>query len=216
MENTKYRIGYLDDDDGTIISFNRIFKSDFDIVFFDDKKSVSTLDLLVEQINSTKIDALAVDYKLADKGDFCYNGDDVVRKLQQCKLHFPVFLLTSYADDAIDDSDVAFLVYDKDNVKDNGTSQILIRKIKSSIRSYKRLISNKEKRLEALEKKQTSIEGLSKDEEQELINLHFEMYHVDPTANPISPEMLQTSSIRELHELVDKTNEILKSIKERN
>ena len=51
------------------------------------------------------------------------------------------------------------------------------------------------------------------EEEKELLKLNVELNYMDPNSNPLTPDMMQTSSVKELHELVDLTRNIVKSIK---
>lgn len=209
----KIKIGYLDESPGNRTTFLRLFKNDFDVTFFDDNTKISTLDDLVSQIDESKIEALAVDYKLADGVWVDYNGDQVVDKLWECKRYFPVFILTSYAPEAVSKSKNAFLVNDKEIFTNEKALNMLINKIKSTVKSYHKTISNKEKRIKTLEDKQNeSEEGLSESEERELFKLHLEMSYIDAKANPISPEMLETKNVKELHNMVDLTRKLIDSI----
>jgi hypothetical protein len=209
----KIKIGYLDESPGNRSTFLRLFKKDFDVTFFDDPIKISTLDKLVTQIDDSKIEALAVDYKLADGGWVDYNGDQVVDKLWECKRYFPVFILTSYTPEAIRKAKNAFLVNDKEVFTNENALNLLIIKIKSTVKSYHKIVSNKEKRIKALEDKQKETAGgLSESEERELFKLHLEMSYIDSKANPISPEMLETKNVKELHNMVDLTRKLLDSI----
>lgn len=209
----KIKIGYLDESSGNRSTFLRLFKKDFDVTFFDDPIKISTLDKLVTQIDDSKIEALAVDYKLADGGWVDYNGDQVVDKLWECKRYFPVFILTSYTPEAIRKAKNAFLVNDKEVFTNENALNLLIIKIKSTVKSYHETVSNKEKRIKALEDKQKETAGgLSESEERELFKLHLEMSYIDSKANPISPEMLETKNVKELHNMVDLTRKLLDSI----
>lgn len=51
------------------------------------------------------------------------------------------------------------------------------------------------------------------EEEKELLKLNIELNYMDPNSNPLTPDMMQTSSVKELHELVDLTRNLVKSIK---
>lgn len=209
----KIKIGYLDESSGNRSTFLRLFKKDFDVTFFDDPIKISTLDKLVTQIDDSKIEALAVDYKLADGGWVDYNGDQVVDKLWEYKRYFPVFILTSYTPEAIRKAKNAFLVNDKEVFTNENALNLLIIKIKSTVKSYPETVSNKEKRIKALEDKQKETAGgLSESEERELFKLHLEMSYIDSKANPITPEMLETKNVKELHNMVDLTRKLLDSI----
>jgi DNA-binding NtrC family response regulator len=206
------RLGYLDENKGNRNTFNRIFKKDFEVVMLDDFTKVFTLDLLLEEIDRQEIQALAVDYKLAEKGDVQYDGNQVLEVINERKRYFPVFMMTSYVDAAIQKVNNAFLVNDKDGLNDPKTVELLKNKIKGSVESYHRIIHDVEQRTKELEAKQDTADGLSEDEEKELLNLHVELSKIDPASNPLSPDKMQTGAIKNLRSIVSLSEEILKSL----
>src|SRR3712207_2776358 len=148
------RLGYLDENKGNRNTFNRIFKKDFEVVMLDDFTKVFTLDLLLEEIDRQEIQALAVDYKLAEKGDVQYDGNQVLEVINERKRYFPVFMMTSYVDAAIQRVNNAFLVNDKDGLNDPKTVELLKNQIKGSVESYHRIVHDVEQRTKELEAKQ--------------------------------------------------------------
>lgn len=206
------RLGYLDENKGNRNTFNRIFKKDFEVVMLDDFTKVFTLDLLLEEIDRQEIQALAVDYKLAEKGDVQYDGNQVLEVINERKRYFPVFMMTSYVDAAIQRVNNAFLVNDKDGLNDPKTVELLKNQIKGSVESYHRIVHDVEQRTKELEAKQDTGDGLSEDEEKELLNLHVELSKIDPAANPLSPDKMQTEAVKDLRSIVSLSEEILKSL----
>ena len=79
------RLGYLDEDKGNRNTFYRIFKKDFEVVMLDDFAKVRTLDLLLEEMDKQEIQVLAVDYKLSEKGDVQYDGNQVLEVINERK-----------------------------------------------------------------------------------------------------------------------------------
>ncbi len=206
------RLGYLDENKGNRNTFYRVFKKDFDVVMLDDFAKVFTLDLLLEEIDKQEIQVLAVDYKLADSGMVQYDGDQVLDAINERKRYFPVFMMTSYVDAAIQKVNNTFLVNDKDGLNNPQTVELLKNQIAGSVESYHRIVKEKEQRVKTLEAKQDGAEGLTEEEEQELLNLHIEMTKIDPVANPLSPDKMQTSSLKDLKKTVSLSEEILKSL----
>jgi len=206
------RLGYLDENKGNRNTFYRVFKKDFDVVMLDDFAKVFTLDLLLEEIDKQEIQVLAVDYKLADSGMVQYDGDQVLDAINERKRYFPVFMMTSYVDAAIQKVNNTFLVNDKDGLNNPQTVELLKNQIAGSVESYHRIVKEKEQRVKTLEAKQDGAEGLTEEEEQELLNLHIEMTKIDPVANPLSPDKMQTSSLKDLKKAVSLSEEILKSL----
>lgn len=207
-----YKLGYLDDDQGNRTSFARQFEKDFDLYMVEDLNKVSTLQSLLEMVETKGLDALAIDFQLAGSGIISYNGDEVVEYFDKNKKYFPVFMVTSYVSDALQSMYDVYLINDKEKVGNDEYRGQLIVNVQNSIIAYQRRVSTIENKAKSLEKKQSSIDGLTSDEEKELPNLHLKLNAIDPKANPVSAEQLQTKPLKELQELVKNSREILKSL----
>ena len=206
------RLGYLDEDKGNRNTFFRVFKKDFEVIMLEDNSKLLSVDMVLAEIENLKLDVLAVDFRLADSGWVPFNGDEVVKAIWDKRRYFPVFMLTSYVNNALEKMENVFLVNDKDGLSDSTMVVQLKKQISSSVDTYHRIIDEKNKRLRELVEAQKS--GQMKDEEEkELLRLNVEMNYMDPNSSPITPDMMQTSSVKELHELVDLTRNLVKSIK---
>lgn len=206
------RLGYLDEDKGNRNTFFRVFKKDFEVIMLEDNSKLLSVDMVLAEIENLKLDVLAVDFRLADSGWVPFNGDEVVKAIWDKRRYFPVFMLTSYVKNALEKMENVFLVNDKDGLSDSTMVEQLKKQISSSVDTYHRIIDEKDKRLRELVEAQKS--GQMKDEEEkELLRLNVEMNYMDPNSNPLTPDMMQTSSVKELHELVDLTRNLVKSIK---
>lgn len=207
-----YKLGYLDDDQGNRTSFARQFEKDFDLYMVEDLNKVPTLQSLLEMVETKGLDALAIDFQLAGSGIISYNGDEVVEYFDKNKKYFPVFMVTSYVSDALQSMYDVYLINDKEKVGNDEYRGQLIVNVQNSIIAYQRRVSTIENKAKSLEKKQSSIDGLTPDEEKELLNLHLKLNAIDPKANPVSAEQLQTKPLKELQELVKNSREIVKSL----
>lgn len=206
------RLGYLDENKGNRNAFYRVFKKDFEVIMLDDNTRLASADMVLEEIDRLKLDVLAVDFRLADSGWVAFNGDEVVRAIWNRRRYFPVFMLTSYVRNALEKMDNVFLVNDKDALSDSDRIDLLKRQIQSSVETYHRIVKEKEEQLKLLvEKQKTGV--LTGKEEQELFALNVEMNTIDPEGNPMSPDLMQTKSVEDLHEMVDLTRALLKSVK---
>lgn len=207
-----YKLGYLDDDKGNRTSFARQFEKDFDLYVVEDLNEVMTFEDLMEVVEKEGLDALAIDFQLAASGDIPYNGDEVVEYFNKHKKYFPVFMVTSYVSDALNRMYDVYLVNDKGKVENDEYRGQLIQNINNSIVAYQRRISAIQDKAMTLEEKQKTDEGLSLEEEHELLNLHLELNAIDPKANPVSAEQLQTKPLKELQEFVQNSRKLLKSL----
>lgn len=206
------RLGYLDEDKGNRNTFFRVFKKDFEVIMLEDNSKLLSVDMVLAEIENLKLDVLAVDFRLADSGWVPFNGDEVVKAIWDKRRYFPVFMLTSYVNNALEKMENVFLVNDKDGLSDSTMVVQLKKQISSSVDTYHRIIDEKNKRLRELVEAQKSGQ-MNGEEEKELLKLNVELNYMDPNSNPLTPDMMQTSSVKELHELVDLTRNIVKSIK---
>lgn len=209
------RLCYLDEDKGNRNTFYRVFKKDFEVIMLDDNTRLNSADMVLDEIDRLELDVLAVDFRLADGGWVAFNGDEVVRVIWNRRRYFPIFMLTSYVNNALEKMDNVFLVNDKDCLSNNDSISLLKKQISSSVETYHRIIREKEEQLKQLVEKQKAGE-LTDKEEMDLLALNVEMNNIDPGSNPMSPDMMQTKSITDLHEMVDLARTLLKSIKEGN
>ena len=206
------RLGYLDEDKGNRNTFFRVFKKDFEVIMLEDNSKLLSVDMVLAEIENLKLDVLAVDFRLADSGWGPFNGDEVVKAIWDKRRYFPVFMLTSYVNNALEKMENVFLVNDKDGLSDSTMVVQLKKQISSSVDTYHRIIDEKNKRLRELVEAQKSGQ-MNGEEEKELLKLNVELNYMDPNSNPLTPDMMQTSSVKELHELVDLTRNLVKSIK---
>lgn len=208
-----YKLGYLDDDKSMRTTFVRQFKKNFEIFIFQNFDSISSLEDLLNEIEKEELDALAIDYLLSGNGFLSYNGDEVVSFLEGRKKYFPVFMVTSYMGDALDKMNDVFLVNDKEDLSNEDLRISLMEKINKAVISYHRRVDSIEQKAKQLERKQKSVEGLTNEEEQLLLKLHLDLNDIDSKANPVRADLLQTSSLKDLAELVKNSRTILDTIK---
>lgn len=208
----KIKLGYLDEDYTNRGLFYNNFKDYFEVFMFDMFDDIRTLEELMEKIEESGIDVLAVDYKMAESGVVTYNGNEVVDMLYERKRYFPVFMITSHITRAMNNMNDVFLINDKDSIYKPEMLPGIVQKIKGAVASYRRRIAEIDERCRCLESKQNSDEGLTPSEEKELLSLHVEQNAIDPKGNPLSPDKLQTQSLKELQELVKNSRELLESL----
>lgn len=180
------RLGYLDEDKGNRNTFFRVFKKDFEVIMLEDNSKLLSVDMVLAEIENLKLDVLAVDFRLADSGWVPFNGDEVVKAIWDKRRYFPVFMLTSYVNNALEKMENVFLVNDKDGLSDSTMVVQLKKQISSSVDTYHRIIDEKNKRLRELVEAQKSGQ-MNGEEEKELLKLNVELNYMDPNSNPLTP-----------------------------
>lgn len=202
----KYRIGYLDEDEGYQAKFYQAFKNEFDIKILPIENINNVYDVL-RFINDEELDALVVDYRLADSGQLTFNGDSVVDLINSHKKHFPLVMLTSYAQDAIAHMEDVYIVKDKEEI--DRSANLFLKQLETAIDRYQTKIITAENKIKELSEKNV----LSIQEEEELLRLHIFMNEVDPEANQLPASLLTSSAINNISDLVKESKELLSILK---
>ncbi len=202
----KYRIGYLDEDEGYQAKFYQAFKNKFDIKILPIENINNVYDVL-RFINDEELDALVVDYRLADSGQLTFNGDSVVDLINSQKKYFPLVMLTSYAQDAIAHMEDVYIVKDKEEIE--SSANLFLKQLETAIDRYQTKIITAENKIKELSEKKV----LSIQEEEELLRLHIFMNEVDPEANQLPASLLTSSAINNISDLVKESKELLSILK---
>ena len=202
----KYRIGYLDEDESYQAKFYQAFKNEFDIKILPIENINNVYDVL-RFINDEELDALVVDYRLADSGQLTFNGDSVVDLINSQKKYFPLVMLTSYAQDAIAHMEDVYIVKDKEEIE--SSANLFLKQLETAIDRYQTKIITAENKIKELSEKKV----LSIQEEEELLRLHIFMNEVDPEANQLPASLLTSSAINNISDLVKESKELLSILK---
>lgn len=202
----KYRIGYLDEDEGYQAKFYQAFKNEFDIKILPIENINNVYDVL-RFINDEELDALVVDYRLADSGQLTFNGDSVVDLINSQKKYFPLVMLTSYAQEAIAHMEDVYIVKDKEEIE--SSANLFLKQLETAIDRYQTKIITAENKIKELSEKKV----LSIQEEEELLRLHIFMNEVDPEANQLPASLLTSSAINNISDLVKESKELLSILK---
>ena len=186
--------------------FHQAFKNEFDIKILPIENINNVYDVL-RFINDEELDALVVDYRLADSGQLTFNGDSVVDLINSQKKYFPLVMLTSYAQDAIAHMEDVYIVKDKEEIE--SSANLFLKQLETAIDRYQTKIITAENKIKELSEKKV----LSIQEEEELLRLHIFMNEVDPEANQLPASLLTSSAINNISDLVKESKELLSILK---
>jgi len=85
----------------------------FEVVGYDIHEGLS-VDELIDQNYTSDIDLLMVDYNMVESGKIYFNGDEVLRKYELIKPHFPMIIFTNYDEQAFPKVDNPNTLYQKE------------------------------------------------------------------------------------------------------
>ncbi len=208
-----YRLGYIDEDEGQRNNFYQFLKGDFEIKLFGITEETE-LDLLVEEIFQSGIDMLVLDFRLDETGLVDFNADSLVDKIQERNLYYPMVILTSHEEDAMDHISNANLINGKEEMLGSKV-QLFKQKLNKIVNSYQTTVSEAETELEVLENKRQN-EGFDAKEEDRYVELNNYLDKTMAAKSRISRTFYSEDTNKKLDDLIEKTTEILSKIKENN
>ena len=110
MDKNKYIIGYLDEEAQWSLTARNGLMPEFKVVVMDLPQDIAQI---WSDVREKKLDALIVDFRLFESGEVTYTGKDVIEEVQRHNRHFPLFIMTSYEDDAFSQCEDVLIIRDK-------------------------------------------------------------------------------------------------------
>lgn len=210
-----FRIAILDEVTADIQRFQRyVYKADkdkhFTVIPLMPKPS---LEETLEEIFSSNIDAIISDYRLNEfKSNITYDGVTVVNSILDRKAGFPCFVLTSFDDDAVKDSDDGNIVYIKGIMNGESNAKItFLQRIERQIEKYRFKISDTKKQLENFIKiRKTRL--LTPKEENTYIELCHFLGEINVGEETLPRAYFSNDTNKRLDEILLKANKILKKL----
>ncbi|VEI62275.1 hypothetical protein [Serratia rubidaea] len=216
-----YRILFIDEETDAIDEFKdyadeTTTSEQIEVI---DEFPQASLDEMIETIIKINPDAVITDFMLNEKKTSInygveYNGIDLVKRFISIRDGFPCFVMTSFDDDAVKESDDVNIVYIKDilhSEKNSNVKASFLEKVVSQITHYRAKIDNYEKEL----KKLIEIRKMGKAtvaEENRIIELdHFLEQSVDRKSS-IPKEFKELSNTQRLQEILSKVDSLLSKV----
>lgn len=203
-----FTIGYLDEEEQWKLMFRNSLKSDFNIVLLDLPEKVSDIWRIVEE---EKLDALIVDFRLFESGKVTYNGNDVVNDIRSHNLHLPMFVITSYEDNAIELCEDVFIVRGKEMLTDTQKLSLFKKMLSRAINTYNHQVLEANETILEINRKLEKGETLSTDEEEKRFKAERFLAELN-IPDSFDSNMLTSAYSSQLQNLIDAANKIVDSI----
>lgn len=206
--NKLFTIGYLDEEEQWKLMFRNSLKSDFNIVLLDLPEKVSDIWQIVEKEN---LDALVVDFLLIESGKVIYKGNDVVKDIRSHNLHLPMFIITSYEDNAIELCEDVFIVRGKEMLTDTQKLSLFKKMLSRAINTYYNQILEANETVLEINCKLEKGMSLSADEEEKRFRAERFLAELN-IPDSFDSNMLTSAYSSQLQSLIDAANKIVDSI----
>ncbi|RVU83845.1 response regulator transcription factor [Leucothrix sargassi] len=204
---------YIDEQPEEIREFKRFVDDKYTLQCFE---PTAKLDEFVDFIIEKKPDILVVDYQLNEYNPAVYyKGTDFVEALHKKKYDLPCLILTSFADDAIDQSNDPNTIHFKGELDDPASSSLLLRTISRNVAVYRNKIASAEKVHHALTDKIAKGAELTIDEQSLFIENDE---YLEKTTYSLSkaPSALKATVLSgQLDELIRNTRLLIKESKKK-
>ena len=206
--NNLFTIGYLDEEEQWKLMFRNSLKSDFNIVLLDLPEKVSDIWQIVEKEN---LDALVVDFLLIESGKVIYKGNDVVKDIRSHNLHLPMFVITSYEDNAIELCEDVFIVRGKEMLTDTQKLSLFKKMLSRAINTYNHQILEANETVLEINRKLEKGMSLSAEEEEKRFRAERFLAELN-IPDSFDSNMLTSAYSSQLQSLIDAANKIVDSI----
>ncbi|RBQ02826.1 hypothetical protein [Pedobacter miscanthi] len=205
----KYKIGYVDEDPDQVLLYQMDLRDNFDVIGYNITKHMPISEL-IDQIYSSDIDMLMIDYFLVDNNVLLYNGDEVARKFREIKPQFPMIIFTNEQADAFPNVEIPNIIYDKVEANENlkHFEDILVK----NIVDYKNLIGRNKVVLQNLINKGEE-KGLNSEEKHRLIEAQLELYRLDKRTNEIPIHLYDITKFEKLEAAKTEALKYVESLK---
>lgn len=209
---TKYKIAYIDESEADIRRFQRFSYNYFEVIPFIPK---DTIEETCNDILESHVDAIVSDFEFSEQlSTVHYDGTNLVSEFLKKRENFPVFILTSFEDDAISKGDDVNIIYEKKEMDEGEKGEKFLERVKAQIEKYKHKLETKENRLLELitESKKRKLDAFEK---QELAELDSKIEKALDKESQIPNILRDDNEATELSELLKKVDELAKKLEGR-
>lgn len=214
---TKYRIGYIDEDVKQVKKYQRRFRNyGIEIIGYEFHKGM-TLDELMHQVYESDIDLLMIDYKLNETNQVTFNGEVVENEFYEKKPLFPHIIFTNKVEQAEPHVEDWNIIFDKDDIfseddEDEEKVNRFITRLVKSIERYKNHV-NKKKEIIAELLLKGEDQGLTASEKDLLVTNQDELLALDKSQkNEIPKHLLTEKKLDDLSKTKKEAKEFLQSL----
>lgn len=211
----KYKIMFIDEESTQHDEFEDHFEKYWPEAEVKCVFPTKTLKEMLEDIEQNHPNAIIVDFRLNEKQtdipyNVCYNGVELLNEIQAQKPNYPCFVITSYDDDAVADSDDVNFVYIKKSLhfSSNAGKVPFAQRVKCQIDKYLARVENAKAELSVLLEKRKLGKANVKDEGR-IIELDSFLEKTIDASAAIPDEMKHLSNMDRLNSLIGKVDQLI-------
>ena len=162
--NKKIKICFIDEEATWRMEAYRNFKDEFEVHIVEDDQFPKEVSGMWQIITDADADVVIVDYRLNESGILSYTGESVLREIRKHNLYLPVFMVTSYEDNAIQECDEVQIIRGKNVLNTAENLSKFKHLISAAVERYQKKKAESEKIVQELSRKLDAGQTLTESE----------------------------------------------------
>lgn len=204
--NDKIRLVYLDEEESWQSQAHSVLKNDFQLHI--PQYMPHNIEDIWQDICKFDAQVVLIDYRLNNTGKVSYTGDDVIRVLHRHNKHLPMFIITSYEDNALKECKEAQIIRGKESFTDANQYEKLKSIITANVNNYNNRKESAEKIIKRLQNKVTNGESLTSEESAAKFEAELYLSELD-LDNSVRFDLITSKSNDTLEELLKAAQSII-------
>lgn len=196
----KIRLVYLDEEQGWQSQAYAALNVDFDLLI--PENLPHNIECLWSEIKDFNADAILIDYRLNESGEVAYTGDEVIKEIHKHNKHLPMFIITSYEDNALIECKEAQIIRGKELLADADKVIKLKHIITASVNRYEARKLSAENLIISLQTKVQKGENLSNDDETNKFDAELYLSELDLDSN-VRANLITSKSNRDIEDMLN-------------
>ena len=202
----KIRLVYLDEEQGWQSQAYAALNVDFELHISENLPR--DIESLWPEIKEFNAEAILIDYRLNEAGEVAYTGDDVIKEIHKHNKHLPMFIITSYEDNALIECKEAEIVRGKELLAEADKVIKLKNIITASVNKYEARKSSAEDIIISLQAKVKTGESLSNEDETNKFDAELYLSELDLDSN-VRANLITSKSNRDIEEILNAAKELI-------
>lgn len=188
---------YLDEEQGWQSTFHTKFTKKYDLSI--PEFMPQNIDDIWPMVGEAQV--VITDYRLNGNGDVAYTGDDVARMIHRHNKHLPVFIITSYEDNAIQECTETQIIRGKEMFTDFKLLDKLCLMIEAAVSRYDREKFKCESCIRAFQEKIERGEVLTPQEDADRFDAELYLSELDLDSSCRS-NLMTRGTFKEIEEMI--------------
>lgn len=202
----KIRLMYLDEEETWQSTANRQLRRDFTL--FIPQYLPKDIEELWSLVKDCDAQAVLIDYRLNTSGKVPYTGDDAIKELRKHNKHLPMFIITSFEDNALIECKEAQIIRGKDILANSDLLIKLKNIITANVINYDNRKISAENAIKKFQDKISRGECLTDDESTAKFEAELYLSELD-LDNSVRSDLITSKSNKTLEELLKVAQSII-------